>query len=1483
VRGFATDKARALLAYLVVEADQPHRRETLAGLLWPDYPEKSARTSLRSALANLRQVIGDRDADPPYLYISRQTIQFNREADAWSDVATFAGNLETGLSPYQPAHEGTTDRLAKAVELYQGHFLEGLSVADSPAFEEWALLTREQLQRHMLTALQVLVDHHEQNGDLQRALDLARRGLEIDPWREGARGQLMRLLALSGQRAAALAQYESYSGLLATELGVEPSAALQVAYESLLKGELPPAPAASLPAAEQEPRVVGACPYRGLAAFREVDAPFFFGREGFTERLFRALHERPLVTVVVGSSGSGKSSAVFAGLLPRLRDTGDWLIASFRPGGEPFHALGASLLTLLDPELGETDRLIETHKLAAALKDRDVDLHTVVLRAVEKAVGSTDTGSGRVLLLVDQFEELYTLCPDSDSRRQVLETLLAATEAEAARRLSPLALLLTLRADFMGQALAHRPFAAALQQGALMLGPMAREELRAAIERPAEVQGAAFEAGLVERLLDDVGEEPGNLPLLEFALTLLWERLERGWMTHAAYEEIGRVDGALARYAQEGFDELRGDEQDSARRIFVQLVQPGEGTEDTRRLATRAELGEENWPLVQHLADRRLVVTGRDPSTGIETVEVVHEALTQNWGQLRAWMEADRAFRVWQERLRAALRAWEVSCRDEGALLRGAPLMEAEGWYEERDGELGPAERAFIRAGVALRERRQLERDRRRRRTILALAGGLVLALILALLVGLQWQRAEVEVDARAAAEAIAVQERQAARIEADRRATAEAVALEQREEALRQASVGLAAKSLTELEGTAPERAVLLALAALESYPYTPQAESALAQAVETHIPRLVLRWGPYTWAVAWSPYGGKIAAAAETGVLIWDADTGGQWRRISFPDHRCNGSDVAWSPSGERLVAVGERLADGVDEACVAPRVWEASGEEKLLTFKGHEGQANSADWSPDGANILSAGVDGAARIWDADSGDERLTLSGHTGGVNDAAWSPQGDRIVTAGADGTAKVWDVSTLRHAQDDAALYRGVEIGTELVTLDGHMVAVNCAAWSPDGDRIATASADGLVRVWLLPSGTSSAGAATLGEVLFTLSGHSDAVRGVAWSPDGERLATASADGTVRLWDAATGEHLLTLYGLVDDLQKVAWSPSGDQLTVGGGTSLPVWDVSGQPLRLSGHIDDVWDAQWSQDGRNIGTTSYDGTARIWDAVTGEELLALEHPAPARFFAWSPDGRRIVTTCQDGVARVWDTSSGELLLQVAARPGDFFFVASWSPDGSRFAASSAADALVTIYDGTTGASLGSFHAGDFAHRLPWSPEGDRIVTGGLSGSTVWDTATGEALLVMAADDRVYNVDWSPDGERLVLGERYGKARVMDAISGKELLAFSPHSDDVWHATWSPDGTRIASGDESGEVKVWDATTGSEVLSFRAPGAVYSVNWSPNGHHIIAGGYFNPPVVRRAWQSTEELIAYAEQCCVTRDLTPEERQQFRLPER
>jgi transcriptional regulator with XRE-family HTH domain len=391
-------------------------------------------------------------------------------------------------------------------------------------------------------------------------------------------------------------------------------------------------------AALDQPLILPPSPYRGLSAFREEDAPFFFGREEFTNRL-RAMVEQRSLVVVLGSSGSGKSSAVQAGLVPQLRQEGHWPIASFRPGIRPLHALAAALLTLLEPQQSETERLIEASRLEEALLRGELGLAEIAERILQK-----EPQARRLLLVVDQFEELYTLCPDPGVQQSFLDLLLMGVQE---KRLEPtLTLVLTLRADFLGEALAYRPFSDALQDATLNLGPMTREELAQAIVAPAAQLGVAFEPGLLERILNDVGAESGNLPLLEFSLTQLWDRQQKRELSHQGYDGTGGVAGALAGHAELVYSQLDAEGKERARAVFLQLVRPGEGRADTRRLVTYAELGERNWQLVQRLADARLVVTDRTPD-GQEVAELVHEALITGWDRLRQWVDADRTFRSW--------------------------------------------------------------------------------------------------------------------------------------------------------------------------------------------------------------------------------------------------------------------------------------------------------------------------------------------------------------------------------------------------------------------------------------------------------------------------------------------------------------------------------------------------------------------------------------------------------------------------------------------------------------------------------------------------------------------------------------------------------------------------------------------------------------------------------------------------------------------
>ncbi|MDF5729307.1 MAG: CHAT domain-containing protein, partial [Rhizonema sp. PD38] len=511
------------------------------------------------------------------------------------------------------------------------------------------------------------------------------------------------------------------------------------------------------------------CPYRGLFAFREEDAHLFKGREQFTQQLLRAVKRKPLVAVV-GPSGSGKSSVVFAGLIPQLRLENNvrWQIVSFRPGNNPIEALAVAISQRLDaPRIAPLwhSLFIEAeHHSAGSVaqaqnenrtgkmpipQDNDNNQRLVEMeleialrqdkKALSKVIEKIVQRGDRLLLIADQFEELYTLSPESE-RQFLLDALLTASD-----RAPKFTLVLTLRADFFGHALSYRPLSDALQGAVQNLGPMSRQELRQAIEEPAAQMQVSLEKELTNKLIYDFEEQSGSLPLLEFALTELWSKQKYGLLTHEAYEEIGGVEEALANHAEEVYKRLDETQRHIVPRIFVQLVRPGVGTEDTRRIATRAEVGDENWGLVSYLAGypARLVVTGRDEKSLEDTVEVVHEALIHEWLTLRKWMNANRQFRLWQERLKVAVVEWKNSNYDSGALLRGMPLGVAQEWLHKRAEEMTPSELDFINASLQQRSREQKEIERRRRRNTQALISVLVAALILLGFIFWLWQQAE--------------------------------------------------------------------------------------------------------------------------------------------------------------------------------------------------------------------------------------------------------------------------------------------------------------------------------------------------------------------------------------------------------------------------------------------------------------------------------------------------------------------------------------------------------------------------------------------------------------------------------------------------------------------------------------------------------------------------------------------------------------------
>jgi len=1475
---FESDKARALLAYLAIEADRPHRREALAGLLWPDTPEKTARTNLRSALANLRQVLHEHQARTPYLLVTRQTIQLNPDSDYWLDVDAFRDEAGMHAAKGETAVPLRIPELNVATELYRGQFLAGFYLRDALFFEEWALITRESLQRSALSAMHHLTEYYQGTGDHEQALQLARRQIELEPYQEAAHQQVMWALALNGQRNEALLHYERFKELLESELGVAPLEQTQEMYTRLAEGELPGSPTADL-VLRREPRIVGACPYRGLAAFREADASFFYGREEFTERLVEVVSERSTMTVIVGSSGSGKSSAVFAGLLPGLRNTGDWLLVDFRPGGRPFQALAAAQQPYLKPNLEEA----EVQQLSEALQEGETSFLDTLQQVLEK-----HPSTSRLLLVIDQFEELYTLCPDGNLRRRFLDVLLDAVETGSASHHSPFSLVLTLRADFMGQALSYRPFADALSESSLLLGPMSSSELRTAIANPAEGQGAAFEPGLVTRILDDVGQEPGNLPLLEFALTLLWERLDQGWLTHAAYEEIGRVGGALARYAENVYLALEKDVQEDAQRVFVQLVQPGQGTEDTRRLGSKPEFGQKRWNLIQHLADKRLVVTGQDDE-GRETVEIIHEALIREWDRLQEWVDADRAFRMWQEQIRVVIHQWEESGRDKAALLRGVSLSKAENWLIERPNDLSATEREFIQTSLhARRERQEVEAVRQERERSLERRSRnflrtLVVVLFLAMSVSIGFSLVARQ-EARQATEA---------------------------------ASLSLAANARQALNDKDATSALVLALAANRIEDPPRESQRILLEAAFSPGPRRLfevtetfegVEGPPLSVAITPDTMAGTGGRTALTGffdgtIILWNIETGREIRRFSghapgtYDPLRVvthsGVNDIALSPSGQIAISGGE---DGV------VIVWDINTGKEIRRFEGHSGPVRAVAVSPDGLTVISGGLSGASMmepgeliLWDLRTGQEIHRFEGQAEAIVDIAISSDGNKVIAS----SGEVAYSSAVLN-QTYSLLLWNVRTGELIHRFKDIERDVPNLAISPNGDFALTASTDHNLYLWDMESG----------EQVHTLEGHIDLVMTVAISPDGHRAISGGGDGEVVLWNLEEGELLARFDAHTAGVNDIAFSPGGHTvLSVATDNTIILWDLfnAAEINRFEGHEAAVLDVAYTPNGKHFvsASSSYDPAApiieedslRLWNLESGEQAGSLDwHINDVFQMDISPDGRRVLSGhLMDASLRLWNFATGQEIRRFEGHMAPVFSTA-FTPDG-RHGLSGGLDSQIILWDLEKGTEIRRFLGSEgVIWALAVSPDGRTALSGADDRVMIWwNLETGEEIHRFAGheEETITGVAFSPDSKRALSGDGRGLVIEWDLEKGEEIQRFAAHKGTSnvgrTRVAYLPGGLTALTSGWDGTLALWDLQTGEEIHRFRGHDTdfIFDIAISPDtlagtgGHTALSCGT-DQTIIQ--WQldipSLEELQGWIAANRYVRELTCDERELYQI---
>jgi WD40 repeat protein/DNA-binding SARP family transcriptional activator len=1463
--GFRSDKARALLAFLAVESARPHRRDWLATLLWGDYDDRSARRSLSSALANLRQLLrplgelAALDADRSDVWLRATGEAIFVDVTAWRELLAFT---DTHTHRSLVHCQTCIAHLTRAAELYIGSFLSGLGFDDSPDFDEWQRAQQETLHQQALRVMGTLATHHLALQAYSQAEHYARRQISLQPWHEEGHRQLMLALAGAGQRNAALTQYELCRTILASELSVEPEERTTALFNRIRSGA----------ALSFAPQVAGALPspFRGLQSFREVDAADFYGRESITRQLVEAVARDRLVALI-GPSGSGKSSVLHAGLVHQLRhgdgDTarprlsnangkraGGWTICQVRPGSHPFHALAAAIA----PHVKSLPR--DTHGNRADLAEL---LASGAASLAHLLNGSKAGRNGsRLLLVLDQYEELYTLCADSDQRHAYIDLLLAAASPEATGT-SP-SVLLAVRADFMSQVLSHRALADALQGNTIMLGPMNRQELSDVIVKPAQALGIRLQDGLVARLLNDVGQTPGRLPLLEFALTQLWERQEEGFLTHEAYEEIGQVEGALAGYAEQVYAALSPVKQMAARRVFTQMVQLGQDTEDTRRPLAATEVDAGDWALIQQLADQRLVVTDVDPR-GQQTAEIAHEALINGWGRLRHWINADRAFHLWQQRARLAADQWLDSGRDQGALLRGAPLAEAAGWGASRPEDLGPKVLELIAASQAQQQREELEAEAGRQRS-LAQAKALAEA---------EHQRAEVEASSNkrlrwlsaslsivtllaVLAGLLAVLQRNEALRQSDLAKTAQAIADAERLTAEKEASLArarqLAAQSLN-LAGAAPDLSILLALQSMQLNENAQEDTDFLLNLELSPLLGAVLHGQDSSvFSAAISPDGRVLATSGENGsIWLWDLERS-QLLGAPLTGHQQPVHALAWSSDGTRL-ASGDWAG--------FLRLWDVSRRQPTgEPILAHTAAVTAIVFTPDGRTVRTSSDDGAIKSWDAATGfpvGDALPVAGDSGIAFDVA----GGKLVSS-------IVFTLTVQSAISGRLLGPPME---------GHTATIHDAMFSPDGTRLASAGFDGTAVVWDIATG----------QPLYPpLVGHDGRVLAVAWSPDGTMLATGGTDSAIFLWDATTGEALgAPLQGHSNWVRSLAWTPDGRRLISGdAGGKIVVWNA-GDVRRLAGHSSTVRGLAFSPDGRTLASGSFDQTVLLRDVSSGGELFPTlqGHENAVLNVAYSPDGRYLVSASAGGDLVRWDANSGQQIGQPLRGHAGPVAGLAISPD-SRNIASGSFDNTFILWDAATGQPLFdpfTDHTG-WIISLAFSPDSRTLASG--SGDTtirLWDVATGEPIgqPLQGHTGWVTNLAWSPDGATLVSSSLDETVRFWDAASGQpDGEPLIGHHAPVWSVTFNPaDGGRsLYSGDNSGTVIWWDVASRQALAPpLRTGIETESMAISPDGS-LLAIGSFSTDGLVTLWHLP--AVPWQQSACATanRDLTPQEIEKY-----
>ena len=1150
-------------------------------------------------------------------------------------------------------------------------------------------------------------------------------------------------------------------------------------------------------------------PYRGWEPLQEVDAAVFFGRDAQILRgldALRGMRKSGLETlfVVLGPSGTGKSSFLRAGLLPRLRrnDREFTVLDIVRPqrnvltGDTGFaRAIHATRgrLRLAGPQLG-------TIKQACLSGDAErVRQWLVEIQRAASARLLTEAGEAPLPTLVlplDQAEELFG-ADAGDEAPAFLELIAAVVDGDNAACRLGLVVALTIRTDRY-QALQTAPPLAGVDSVVFdELKPMPRTQFLQVITGPAvrSTEGGrplALEPQLVQRLLDDCTEGADTLPLLALTLARLYEDYaghatdgQPPTLTVSDYESMGGMQSVVRTEIdrQLAADPIgRATQLQLLRAAFIPwlaTVNP-DNDQPLRRLAHWDDLPEQSRPLLDRFVARRLLI--KDERDGAVVVEVALESLLRQWDDLAAWLDEQREDLKDADALERAAAAW-ANRRDEAWLLSGTRLADAENLAAKPGfrGRLNPI-RDYLQAS------RQREDERTAR----------------------EKQRREAELQAAkklAAAETSAKQQAEARASEAQ----AHAAVLRKRSRVLRVVLVA----------------ALVVAAAAVTGFVMatnaTRQADSRTREAIALRLTSegdgmlAGVEGGGDERAIQQILAAPRIAPTADVGAeftgVVARQDT------VKIIETPAPVLGVAVSPDGHRIVS-------GLYDHTL--RLFNVdTGQPIGQPLVGHTDAVESVAFSPDGHRIVSGGDDHTVRLWNADTGQPiGGALTGHGDIVGAVAFSPDGHRVASASGDHTVRLWNADT------------GQPIGGPLT---GHTNWVNSVSFSPDGHRIASASDDHTVRLWNADTGQP---------IGTPLTGHTNWVTGVAFSPDGHRLVSGSEDGTVRLWSADTGQPIgQPLRGHTGAPASVAFAPDGHRVLSGGlDDTVRVWNAdTGQQIGepLTGHTSWVSSVAFSSDGRRIVSGSEDDTIRVWDDDAVAPLIG--HTGAVESVAYSPDGHRIVSGGDDHTVRLWNADTRAPIGQPLTGHTDVVSSVAFSPDGHRIVSGSY-DRTLRLWNADTGQPIGGPLIGhtDQVSSVAFSPDGHRIVSAGYDQTLrLWNADTGQPIgpPLTGHTDVVTCVAFSPDGHRIVSGSYDRTLRLWNADTGQPIgQPLTGHTYAVRAVAFRSDGHRIVSGSQDDTLRLWDADTGQPIGQPLAghTGTVRGVAFSPRGHRIVSAG-------------------------------------------